>query len=477
MIQESLAAHQRLRAARRAVEKGRLAAGERALTRALAADSACAYAWFFRAGVRVLRGDMRGAASDLDALGRLPTSSIVRYREFDAPSALRYPAYLAAVNRLLARRGAPAWGFALRAFALRESHRFPEAIVAMERGCAAAPRDAALRGLLSRVRFVNRFPKKGLSDLNAALRLDPSCGWLHAWRGEALRHLGRPAQALAELEKAIKLDPSYYRAFAWRGGIRSARGRSALALADFDHALAGAPPDEPSLSWIYNERMRVRRALGDVPGALADLNAAHALNSRYGWSRPGGSDFTAADAELTRFLRRRPGHAWARAWRGWTKLEAGRADAAMPDLDAALARGTDRGWPLLWRARARLMLGDQAGALLDMTRALRAEPRYAPAWAWRGGTRKSPSDLSRAIALDPILAWAWTGRGELHLAAGRLKDASADLGRALTLDPGSWRAWAALSLVHGGLGDVASQRRALAQALRLAPAHARAALS
>ncbi|MBI2385262.1 MAG: tetratricopeptide repeat protein [Elusimicrobia bacterium] len=427
---ESPVVHRRLREARGALDSGRPAAALPPLARALAEDPACAYAWFLRAGVRVLLRDRRGAEADLDALGRLPASAIVRYREFDAPAALRWPSYPAAVDRLLARRGAPAWGFVLRAFALRESHRFPEAVAAMERAVAAAPRDAGLRGLLSRVRFVNRFPKKGLSDLNAALRLDPSCGWLHAWKGEALRHLGRPDEALAALEKAIALDPSYFRAFAWRGGIRASRGSRALALADLDRALSAAPPGEPSLSWIYNERMRVRRALGDVAGALADLNAAHALNSRYGWSRPGGSDFDAADAELSRFLRRRPRHAWARAWRGWTRLEAGRPAEALADLGSAR-----RAWPLVWRGRARLMLGDRAGALRDFTRAVGADESYAPAWAWRGGARRSQSDLSRAIALDPILAWAWAWRGELRLGEGRLKEALNDVERSLTLNP------------------------------------------
>lgn len=504
--------HRRLSEARRAVESGRLAGANLSLTRALTEDPACAYAWFFRAGVRAQSGDFAGAAADLDALGRLPPSVIVRYREFDAPSVLRYPGYLAKIERLLTSRGTPpAWGFALLAFALREEQRFPEAVSAMERGSAAAPRDAGLRGLLSRVRFVNRFPNKGLADLNAALRLAPSCGWLHAWRGEALRHLGRPSEALTALQKAIALDPGYFRAFAWRGGIRSARGRRALALGDFDRALAGAPPDEPSLSWIYHERMRTRRALGDTAGALGDLKAAHALNNRYGWSRPGGADFADADAELTRFLRRRPRHAWARAWRGWTRLEAGRPADALPDLDAAVRLGTDRAWPLVWRGRARLALGDSRAALRDFTLAVNAERRYAPGWAWRGGVRRllgrtagARADLTAAVGLDPICAWAWAWRGELHQAEGRLPDALADYGRALTLDPDntdtrlrraetlrlsrrledaamdaravlrsqprSWRAWAALSLILGDLGDRAAQRRALARALNLAPA-------
>ncbi|UPT75746.1 MAG: tetratricopeptide repeat protein [Elusimicrobiota bacterium] len=294
MLSESKSVRARLREARRAVEAGRPAAALPAFERALAADPDCAYGWFFRAGVRAVRGDLDGAEADLRALGRLPASTLVRYREFDAPSVKRYPGYLPALDALLARPRPPAWAYVLRAFALRESQRFSEAIASVERGAAAAPKDAGLRAILARVRFVNRFPKEGLSDLRAAVRLDPACGWIRAWLGEALRHRGEPGAALAELERAIALDPGYFRSFAWRGGIRSSQGRHAEAAADFDRALSvdwsycwayrgGGREADPNLSWVFNERMRARRALGDVEGGLEDLNRAHALNNRYVW--------------------------------------------------------------------------------------------------------------------------------------------------------------------------------------------------
>lgn len=528
MLNESPRVRADLRRARRAVEAGRPAASLPAFTRALGLDPDCAYGWFFRAGVRALRGDAAGAAADLAALGRLPASTLVRYREFDAPSVRRYPGYLAAVDALLARPRPPAWAYVLRAFALRESQRFAEAIAAVEKGASAAPRDAGLRAILARVRFVNRFPKEGLADLRAAVRLDPSCGWIRAWLGEALRHRGEPGAALAQLEKAIALDPGYFRSFAWRGGIRSARGEHALAIADFDRALSvdwsycwayrsGGREADPNLSWVFHERMRARRALGLTEAGLEDLGRAHALNNRYVWIHNPGGDaeaFAAAERELDGLLRRRPRHAWALAWRGWTRLESGRAALALADLDKAVSLGVDRSWPLVWRGRARLQLGRHAEALRDLSRAARLDPRYAPAWAWRGGVHRllgrgarARADLSRAVALDPVCAWAWAWRGEAELERGALESAVADLGRALTLDPsnhdarlwraealrrlgrfapaaadaeeasrqspGSWRAWAALSLIRGAGGDARGQRLCLDRALALAPEDAR----
>ena len=510
-----------------AVERGRMAAARAHFTRALSIDPLCAYGLFFRAGALVLGGKLDAAAEDLEALGRLPADTLVRYREFEVPLARR-AGYLARLDRLLARSRPPAWGFILRAFAMRELQRFPEAVSSALRAVEAAPASASLRAVLSRVRFVNRFPAEGLADLRLAVRLDPSCGWIRAWYAEGLRHRGRPRAALVELDRAIRLDGNYFRSYGWRGGIRNSFGRHAAALPDLKRALSvdwsywwgyrrhGRDAD-PNFSWVLNERARALRGLGDTGAAIEDVNRAHALNNRYGWIfNPKGDAevFRRGERELSELLLRRPRHAWARAWRGLTRLEAGRASEALADLDAAISRGVDRAWPLVWRARACAALGDRTGALADLDAALRIDRFYAPAWAWRGGLRRAAgrssaahSDLSRAVALDPVCAWAWAWRGELSSSRGDLRAALPDLHRALALDPDShdahlwraqallasgrheaaaadarcacvlrpqsWQAWTTLSLIRAKAGDRAGQSRCLEQALPLVPQETR----
>jgi tetratricopeptide (TPR) repeat protein len=507
------------------VEAGRPRAALPHFDAALALDPLCAYGLFFRAGTKILLGKGSSALDDLLALEALPASSFSLYREFEVPSPRLYPSFLGRLERLLARRPS-AFGFAAKAFALRALGRFDEAVLSMEAAVRRAPRNAGLRAVLARVRFVNRFPEQGLLDLRKAAALDSGCGWIQGWLAEALRHRGKIRESLRRAERALALDPSYFRSYAWRGGALRQLGRPKEAVADFDRALRldarqcrgwgsnaiGRDADR-NRSWILNERMLAKRALGDVAGAIKDLNLAHALNNRYGWifsARREAPAHAAAAAELGFFLRRCPRHAWARAWRGWTMLGAGFCAEALEDLRRASASGARGAWILTWRARARAGMGDAAGALADLDRAVRFDPHYAPAAAWRGGLlraagRPGPAlrELDRALALDPVCAWALAWRGELSLSQGRPRRALKDLDGALLLDPENadsylwraearrrlgerdsarrdvaaclrrwprdWKAWALRSLLSREEGDEAGQRRALRRALSLAP--------
>lgn len=512
-----------LSAAERAVETRRPRAALPLFDAALAADPLCAYGLFFRAGTRLALGDASGAAADLRAMEAMPASSYAAYREFEVPSPRLYPG----LERLLGKRPS-AFGLALRSFRLRALGRFEEAVAAMEKAADAAPRNAGLRAVLARVRFVNRFPEQGLRDMRRAAALDPKCGWIQAWEAEALRHRGKFAESLRRAERAIRLDPSYFRSYGWRAGALRRLGRPREALKDLDRAVAldleqargwawtgpGRDADR-NMSWVYNERMLVKRDLKDVAGALADLNLAHGRNSRYVWSfsREGGGAAPAL-AELDAFLKQRPRHAWAWAWRGLTGLDDGGPERALRDLDRAIALGARGAWTMTWRGRARAALGDAAGALADLDRAVRLDPSYAPAAAWRGGllrgagrAREALRELDRALELDPVCAWGLAWRGELHLAQGRPKRALADFDAALGLDPENadtyvwraeartrlsdwgaakrdisaalkrrpahWKAWTISSLISRAAGDEAGQRRAMRRALALAPAEIR----
>ncbi|MDP3544077.1 MAG: tetratricopeptide repeat protein [Elusimicrobiota bacterium] len=459
--------------AERAVETRRPRAALPRFDAALAADPLCAYGLFFRAGTRLALGEAAGAEADLRAMEAMPAASFAAYREFEVPSPRLYPGVAKRLEGLLARRPLP-FGLALKSFQLRAQGRFDEAVQVMERAADSAPRNAGLRAVLARVRFVNRFPEQGLRDMRRAAALDPRCGWIIAWEAEALRQRGKFAEALRRADLAIKLDPSYFRSYGWRGGAlrRLGRPREAVAALDravaldreesrgWDYSAAGRDADR-NLSWFYNERMLAKRALGDLAGALADLSLAHGRNNRYVWSfsREGGAAAPAL-AELDAYLKKRPKSAWAWAWRGLTELESGGAERALSDLNRAIALGARSAWTMTWRGRARAALGDAAGALADFDRAVRLDRAYAPAAAWRGGLlrgagrrKEALRELDRAIALDPVCAWGLAWRGELHLAAGRPERALADLDAALGLDPENVGAYFWRGKAHAALGD------------------------
>jgi len=473
---------------------GRAAAALPYFDRALARDPLAAYGFLYRAGLRVLAGDGAGAASDLDALAALPSETFVRYREFEIPAPATYPGFDEKLDAFAARTRHP-FAYLLRAFVRRAGLRYDEAILDMERAVRLSPRNAGLRAVLARVRFVNRLPKAALADLDAAARLHPGCGWIRAWRAEALRHRGRFAEALADADRAIGLDPHYFRSYAWRGGILRMLGKPSKALPDFERALSvdwhywwglkeGGREADPNLSWALHEKSLALRGLGRTAEAVRSLNEAHRLNTRYGWVWTAGRDeasYASGEAELDALLEKDPADAWARAWRGWTRLESGRSAEALADLDAAARKLPREAGPAVWLARALAGAGRLPAALKAASRAARLDPLYAPAHGWRGGLLRASGreaealvSLDRALALDSVLAWAWAWKGECLLRLARPAEALEPLRRATALDPfnADARVWRAEALAAAGRrAEAVSAARA---ALALRPDHWRA---
>ncbi|MFI5360871.1 MAG: tetratricopeptide repeat protein [Elusimicrobiota bacterium] len=514
--------------ARGEFEKGRLTRSLDYLDRAVAADAECAYAFFLRAMIRVLRREDAAAARDFRRLERMPCRAMFRWREFAMPSTLRFPGLTDALNRFLERRTTFAWGFVLRAFVFRSVSRFPASIADIERAISLSPRSATLHAFLGNGHFAARSESKGLACLLRAARLAPDCGWIHAWLGEGHRRLRSPRKALAALDLAVELDPSYLQSYVWRGALRTSLGRHVEACADFDRALAGdwrrfwhyragGRKADPGLAWVLHQRKTARLAAGELSGALDDLNRLHALSTRFAWA-PNPAQSQALHREgrgaLSRLLARDPSNAWAYAWRGWTSLEAGRFESALPDFDRALELGLEHAWVLSWRGRANQSLDKPAKARRDFDRAIRLDSRYAPAYGWRGGLRRSGRDFigalrdfDRALRLDPLSAWIRAWRGELRLRQKNYRRAVEDLDRSLEIDAGNpdarrWRgearyrtghfaaaaadieeslrvrprshaAWALKSLICGSVGDLRGQRFAVKRAVALAP-HAEA---
>ncbi len=88
--------------------------------------------------------------------------------------------------------------------------------------------------------------------------------------------------------------------------------------------------------------------------------------------------------------------------------------------------------------------GDYRGALADLNQAIALNPKYAAAYAGRGGIKGENlndmqgalADLNQAIALNPTSAVAYNNRGALkYLKLNDVQGALADLNQAIALDP------------------------------------------
>lgn len=426
--------------------RGLLARGDypgalRAFTRALALDPACGAAALNRAAVFLLLGDEAAALSDCRSLSRMGADVLVAYQDLSTPSALEHPRLAAAAKDLTRRRPSCAWAHVLNAFTLRGLMRYDLALVEMGKALSLEPGSAALWALRSRLRLSDRGAFDGVGDLDRALSREPRLGWLHCWRGEALRHNGKLREALKALNQGLALNPGYQPGYAWRGGVLRLLGRPRRAIVDLTQALrknlsarACGEPTEDQKSWVFNQRMLCWRAVGKPINALIDMNSAHALNPRYEIYY--ASDVTEASVSIESLI---PSALYgipklqAHAWKGKILHRRGDRAGALRCYQDAF-KVYPKGWIWTWAGELLLEMGQPSEALPLLDRAVREEPRYAPAWSARAGARRARGDLrgaltdfSRAVTLDIRSARAWAGRGECRKALGDRAGAAEDM--------------------------------------------------
>jgi tetratricopeptide (TPR) repeat protein len=154
--------------------------------------------------------------------------------------------------------------------------------------------------------------------LEQALRLSPGSFWANYYQGACCLRQGRAAEALPAFHACVALAPGRAESYFNRGLAYSALGRRARARDDYDRALRL----RPTLATAWLNRGVLRYHDGQPNDALADLREA----LRYG-ADPVAVHFNLAVVQQDRgerskalwhveqVLRRRPGHAEAKALR------------------------------------------------------------------------------------------------------------------------------------------------------------------
>ncbi len=225
-------------------------------------------------------------------------------------------------------------------------------------GCPGRLHSGVRRCALDVIKLADRASVEALAghhkvaeaDFESAVRLDPSNAWVRARRALYLHTArGDHKQAVADCDEALRQSPGHAEVSLNRGLALWALGEFRSAIADFDLALD--PRQKHVMTFVgrfsirfpelHRARAEARRRLGDLDGALVDLDAALFL-----------------DPDDTEALVRR-GNLYA------TRREFPRTIA---DFDKAIALG--RGDAGIYKARgdARAAGGDEAGARSDRER-------------------------------------------------------------------------------------------------------------
>jgi protein O-GlcNAc transferase len=157
---------------------------------------------------------------------------------------------LTACEELLARRGTSD-GFAgllgLRACALLDLKRAPEALAAATEATLADPRDAQAFLALGLARVLCGQATGALEAFDRALALRPTLAKAHGGRGLALAATGKADEAIAAYERAAALDPRDPVVFLEVGQLMLRLGRHANAHAAFCAALELHPTHRDAL--------------------------------------------------------------------------------------------------------------------------------------------------------------------------------------------------------------------------------------
>ena len=193
-------------------------------------------------------------------------------------------------------------------------------------------------------------------------------------------------------------------------------------LADWERAydaLAASDYTMTAQDWVW--RAWLRRAQGNLAGAVADCTAALAVDPRY---------FRAANL------------------RAVAHLQLKHFDDALADCQLAAALDPRAVAPLVtaanvWRAR-----GDNERALEQLDRALQIEPTSVAVHYNRGNILRDQNRRDEAMAafdavlrLQPTFLEALINRGSLLVAAGKHEQALEDYEQATRADPASGIAW------------------------------------
>jgi tetratricopeptide (TPR) repeat protein len=127
--------------------------------------------------------------------------------------------------------------------------------------------------------------QQAMVDLNKAIEMltkeidqgekSPCYGQFHLDRGYIVGSLQRYSEAMSDLNRALKIDPSDFQAYQYRAHFLAVRRKYGEALADLNKAIEL----HPSHAYVYEDRAKVYDKLNQKEKAAADRQKSLALSS------------------------------------------------------------------------------------------------------------------------------------------------------------------------------------------------------
>ncbi len=291
--------------------------------------------------------------------------------------------------------------------------------------------------------YLDQAPEQAREALAAAFERAPS-EELGFW----LALLSPAPEKMAWVEKTIALAPHYAPPYLPRAMHRRSQGDLAGAIADCGKAIE----IDPENAEAYNNRGRRRMEKGELDASLADFTRAveiepgfaHAWTSRAVARRRAG-DLTGAIADFARAVQVEPLHDMGYYGLGFCHAEKGDLDASLRSFAKALELDPEYTRAYAGRALILRRAGRPAEADADRAAALKLEPGFATRLLAEGNLVHRLGDLVGAIEvydlaaeLGPEQPMPRFRRGIALADQGRSAAAIEDLEKALALAPADW---------------------------------------
>lgn len=216
-------------------------------------------------------------------------------------------------------------------------------------------------------------------------------------------------------------------------------GNDAEALDLFDKSLAIKP--DPV---IFCNRAELKKKLKDLPGAIADYDAAIALKPSDAFAGMGPEDIYIPYGA-----------------RGLLKHQLGDLDGAIADYSQVIRLKPTEALYYNNRGYALITKGDRAGAIADYSKAAALEPKTIKYRENLAGAKRAQGDLAGAIAehdkivaLEPANPFRYYVRGDLKEYKGNFGGAIKDFSKCLELQPDVWGVYFQRGTARQAQGDL-----------------------
>ena len=443
------------------------------------ANSESAFAYIARSRAWLEKKEFDKAQADVSEAQRLEPNNARAYfaRSRIAEEQGRPEDALSACERALAIDPRDPIVLATRALLRAEAGEYDRAINDLDGAIDSLSNDSRLWSLRGVCWAKKDNYDRALADFNEAIRLDPRDTYALATR--AAVHLNRMEfdKALEDVEAALQADAKLAEALAIRGAVRAQRGELDAALADFDESIRLGATDPRAFLYrgqIHFLKGRYDAAVIDFTQAISlDPANADAYQRRAeAWKKKG--DDASAVIDLTQYLQLRPNDAQAYAERGWLND----VDAALADFNAALAIDPRHAPALMGRSQIWKRKHEPAKAMDDANAAVDAAPQLADAYALRGWLRTETDldgalkDLNTALEISPRFFNAFLQRAEVWRRRDELAKAIADLTAAIEVEPKNAVAYFQRSQIFTARGEHRQAIDDLTAALQFNPGEA-----